>query len=234
MDFVQSHFDFLLDHLVPIVFFAFLIEGAGVPFPSRIILLIAATVTTEPRALATLVALSAGGALIGDHVPYFAGVVTGPRILGLYCWITLGSEQCIEKTVRYFIRFGPAAILLSRFSASVRLFAAALSGCGHIAYSRFLLLDMIGTVVYAALMVTVGRLVGESAADLLQRHGGPRLLVLGGPLALASLLAYRLYRRSRYGPARSDALRVGSACVAEGGEPSPVRLGGDEASKRSD
>ncbi|HEY7519650.1 MAG TPA: VTT domain-containing protein [Methylomirabilota bacterium] len=213
MDWVQSHLDFLLEHVVAIVFFAFLIEAAGIPFPSRIILLVAATLTTEPRTLATLVAVSAGGALIGDHVPYVAGALTGPRILALYCRLTLGSEQCVEKTVRYFIRFGPAAILLSRFSASVRLFAAALSGCGHIAYSRFLAFDVVGSVLYALLLVTVGRLVGESAAEFLGRLGGLRILLFVGPLAFAGLLGYRLYRRRRYGAAKMDAVRGGAACL---------------------
>jgi len=214
MDFVQSHFDFLLDHLLLVVFFSFLIEGAGIPFPSRIILLIAATLTTAPRELASLAAVSAGGALIGDHVPYIAGALTGPRILAFYCRVTLGSEHCVEKTVRYFTRFGAAAILFSRFSTSVRLFAAALSGCGHIAYWRFLVYNVVGTALYAALLVTVGRLVGESAAEFLQRPGRLRLLVLVGPLALASLISYRVYKRWRYGVAKTDSVRGGSACLA--------------------
>jgi membrane protein DedA with SNARE-associated domain len=214
VDFVQAHLDFLLEHLLPIVFFAFLIEGAGIPFPSRIVLLVAATMTTEPRALMSLAAVSAGGALIGDHVPYVAGALTGPRALAFYCRITLGSEHCVEKTVGYFTRFGPAAILLSRFSTTVRLFAAAMSGCGHIAYWRFLVLDAIGTLLYAALLVTIGRLVGESAAEFLQRHGGARLLLFVGPLALAALLAYRFYRRSRYGAAQTESVR-GSACLVK-------------------
>jgi membrane protein DedA with SNARE-associated domain len=225
MDFIQSHLDFLFDHSLIIVFAAFLIEGAGIPFPSRIVLLIAATIATEPRTLVSLVAASTGGALIGDHVPYFAGAMTGPRILAFYCRITLGSEHCIDKTVRYFTRFGPAAILLSRFSTSVRLFAAALSGCGHISYSRFLAFDVIGTVLYAALLVTVGHLIGDTAAEFLQRRGGMRLLLLVGPIALAGLLAYRLYKRSRYGAAKSDALRGGSACLTNQGESRVVQTG---------
>ena len=218
MDFLHAHLDVVVEHLLPIVFFAFLIEGAGIPFPSRIILLVAATLTTEPQALVVLIAVTALGALIGDHVPYLAGALTGPRILAIYCRITLGSEHCIEKTVRYFTRFGPAAILLSRFSASVRLFAAALSGCGHIAYSRFLAFDVVGTLFYAALLVTIGRLVGEPAADFLQQHGQARVLLLVGPLALAALLAFRLYKRARYGVARSDVLVGRSACLGQEGE----------------
>jgi membrane protein DedA with SNARE-associated domain len=217
MDWVQSHLDFLLAHVLSIVFFASLIEAAGIPFPSRIILLVAATFTTEPRLLAGLVAVSAGGALIGDHVPYVAGALTGPRILALYCRLTLGSEDCVEKTVRYFTRFGPAAILLSRFSTSVRLFAAALSGCGHIAYWRFLTFDLVGTVVYAALLVVIGRVVGESAAEFLQQRGGMRVLLFVGPLAFGVLLGYRLYKRSRHGPAKIDAVRGGASCLTRDG-----------------
>jgi membrane protein DedA with SNARE-associated domain len=215
MGWVESHLDFLLDHLLSIVFCAFFIEAAGIPFPSRIILLVAATFTTEPRLLASLIAASSVGALLGDHVPYFAGVLTGPRILVLYCRLTLGSEQCVEKTVRYFTRFGPAAILLSRFSTSVRLFAAALSGCGHIGYGRFLAFDTVGTVLYAVLLVVVGRVVGESASEYFQRPGAMRLLLVVGPLAFAGLLGYRLYRRSRYGAAKSDAVRGGAACLTD-------------------
>jgi hypothetical protein len=59
------------------------------------------------------------------------------------------------------------AVLLSRFSASVRLFASALSGCGHITYWRFVTFDLAGTVVYTTVWVTVGYLVGERAAELL-------------------------------------------------------------------
>jgi membrane protein DedA with SNARE-associated domain len=213
MDWIQSHLDFLLEHVLTIVFFTFLIEAAGIPFPSRIILLVAATFTTDPRLLAGMVAVSAGGALLGDHVPYLAGAITGPRILALYCRLTLGSEQCVEKTVRYFTRFGPAAILLCRFSTSVRLFAAALSGCGHITYWRFLTFDFVGTVVYSALLVVIGRVVGESAAEFLQQRGGIRVLLFVGPLAFGALLGYRLYKRRRHGAAKIDAVRGGASCL---------------------
>ncbi len=209
---IEAHLDLLLDHLLTVVFVAFLIEAAGLPFPTRLLLLVAATLA-EPHQLAGLVAATTAGSLIGDHVPYVAGALTGPRILALYCRLTLGSEQCVERTVGYFKRFGAGAILLCRFSHSVRLFASALSGCGHIAYWKFITFDLVGTVLYAALWVAVGQLVGEPAAEFLGRHGGARLLLLIGPLAIATLIAYRLWRRHRYGPARSDVLREESACV---------------------
>jgi membrane protein DedA with SNARE-associated domain len=212
MEWIEAHFDFLVQHLFAVVFAAFLIEAAGLPFPTRLLLIVAATLA-EPRQLGGLVVATTAGALIGDHVPYVAGALTGPRILALYCRLTLGSEHCVERTVGYFKRFGAGAILLSRFSHSVRLFASALSGCGHIPYWKFILLDVVGTILYAALWVGVGHLVGEPAADFLGRHGATRLLLLIGPLALATLIGYRLWRRRRYGPAKSDVLREQSSCV---------------------
>jgi membrane protein DedA with SNARE-associated domain len=213
VDFVQSNLDVLLRHLLPVVFVVFLIEAAGVPFPSRLVLLVAATLADGPRQLVGLVAISTAGALIGDHVPYLAGALTGPRILAFYCRITLGSAGCVEKTIGYFRRFGPAAILLARFSASVRLFASAMSGCGHITYGKFIAFDVAGTLVYTTLCVSLGHLVGEHVAEILGRHRAARLLVLIGPLALAGLIAYRLWRRSRYGPATADVLVAEASCV---------------------
>jgi membrane protein DedA with SNARE-associated domain len=213
MEFLESHLDFLLRHLLAVVFVGFLVEAAGVPFPSRLLLLVAATLASGPEQFVGLIAASTAGALIGDHVPYVAGMLTGPRILAFYCRITLGSEQCVEKTLGYFRRFGAAAILLSRFSHSVRLFASALSGCGHITYRRFIGYDIVGTLFYTALWVTIGYLVGEQAAALLGRHGGPRVLLIVAPVAFAALVGYRLWRRSRYGPARPEQLREQASCV---------------------
>jgi membrane protein DedA with SNARE-associated domain len=70
-------------------------------------------------------------------------------------------------------------------------------------------------VLYAALLVTIGRLVGESAAEVLERPGRLRLLVLVGPLALVSLVGYRLYKRRRYGVAKAATLEEGAGCLLE-------------------
>jgi membrane protein DedA with SNARE-associated domain len=202
MEFLQSHLDFLTRHLHALVFGAFLIEAAGIPFPSRVILIVAATLTEGIDELTGLIALSTLGAIIGDHVPYTAGRLVGPRLLSRYCRLTLGSQHCVEKTVAYFVRFGAAAILLSRFSASIRIFASVLSGCGYVSYWRFLRWDIAGSVIYTTLWASLGHLVGDHAQELMRSFGGARVLLLIGPVAFVILLAYRLWRRSRYGAAQ--------------------------------
>lgn len=95
----------------------------------------------------------------------------------------------------------------------MRLFASALSGCGHISYWKFITWDLVGTLLYTAAWGTVGYLVGEQAAELLGRHRSARLLVLAGPVALATVVTYRLWRRRRYGPALADVVIAESPCV---------------------
>jgi membrane protein DedA with SNARE-associated domain len=209
----QPHLDDLAPHLLTIVFASSLVEATGVPFPSRIILIVAATLTSSPGGLLGLMLAAIAGSLIGDHGPFLAGRAMGPRLLAVYCRLTLGSERCVEKTIDYFRRFGAGAVMLGRFVTSVRLFSAVLSGCGHLSYRQFVTYDLLGTMVYAVLWVTIGHLVGEQVGDLLARHRSARLLVLVVPVACVGLFTYRLVRRLRYGPARATAVESGSACV---------------------
>ena len=130
--------DFLATHPFGVVFCSSLIEAAGVPFPSRVILILAPAFLETDSDLVRLAIVATLGAVLGDHVPYLAGRLAGLRILAVYCKLTLASDRCVEKTLRYFARFGAAALLLSRFSTSVRIFASACAGCGHITYPRYL------------------------------------------------------------------------------------------------
>ena len=216
MSYLDEHLAFVMRHLYPIVFGAFLVEGTGVPLPSRILLILAGSLVGDARGLLLLVLTCLIGAVLGDHLPFLGGRLAGTRILSVYCRVTLGSQECVQKTVAYFVRYGPAAILLSRFSASIRIFAAALSGCGHVSYPRFLAYDLVGTAVYAVIWVAVGHYVGAPAIELLKRFRVLNLLLLAGPAALLALLAYRVWRRRRYGAvAATDLIAIPPVCAPD-------------------
>jgi membrane protein DedA with SNARE-associated domain len=158
---LQAHLSVLANHPFSVVFWASLIEAAGIPFPSRVILILTPAFLATETDLVRLIIVATIGALLGDHVPYIAGRVAGTRVLGLYCKVTLGSAHCVERTLEYFRRFGAAALVFSRFSTSVRIFASACAGCGRITYLRYIAFDTIGTVVYTTLCVLVGYWIGE-------------------------------------------------------------------------
>ena len=214
MNLLQSHLSFLANHPFSVVFWSSLIEATGIPFPGRVILILTpAFLTTDPD-LVRLIIVGTLGAVLGDHVPYLVSRRAGPGLLALYCKVTLGSARCVEKTLEYFRRFGPAAVLFSRFSTSVRIFSSACAGCGHITYRRYLAFDTIGTVVYTTLWVVVGAFVGERAVAFLTTDRRRWLFLGGAVVAVATLLGYRLWRRFRYGGAQaSDVEKASEACA---------------------
>jgi membrane protein DedA with SNARE-associated domain len=197
---------FLVPHLYLTVFAVSAIDAIGIPFPGRIVLVLAGAFASTRLELALAIIASALGSLAGDHVVYLAGARGGEALLALYCRLTLGSERCVENTLKYFERFGPAAILLGRYSTSVRLFAAILSGTGRIAYHRFVLYDLAGSLAYATVWVVLGRVFSAQVEVLLDWLGRQRALFLIVPAAILAIVAYRLWRRRRHGTARADEL----------------------------
>ena len=210
MDVLQSHLELIARHPVGVVFVSSLIEAAGIPFPSRIVLILTPAFLATDRDLVRLIAAGVVGAALGDHVPYLAGRLAGTRILALYCRLTLASERCVEKTLSYFVRFGSAALLAGRFSTSVRLFASACAGCSRrITYPRFLILDTIGTIVYTTLWVLVGHFIGERAVVFFTTDRRRGVFFAFVVMAAVALIGYRLWRQRRYGRARSsDVARI--------------------------
>jgi membrane protein DedA with SNARE-associated domain len=203
MDALPFVVGFVAGHVYLAVFVANTIDATGIPFPGRIVLILAGAFLQSKFQLVFAIIAGATGALLGDHLLYLAGQRGGPALLAFYCRLTLGSERCVDDTVKYFRRFGPSAILLGRYSTGIRLFAAILSGCGHLRYRRFLRYDIAGSLVYATLWVTVGYLFGDHVSAVLAWLARRRAVVLIFPAAVLAIVAYRLWRRWRYAPARA-------------------------------
>src|SRR4029453_15093777 len=134
---LEPYLGLVADHPFSVVFWSSFIEAAGLPFPSRVILVLTPAFLATDSDLVRLIIVGTAGAGLGAPLPPAPGRLGGTRLLRFYCRVTLASEACVETTLRYFLRFGPAALLFSRFSASVRLFASACAGCGRITYPRY-------------------------------------------------------------------------------------------------
>jgi membrane protein DedA with SNARE-associated domain len=187
------------------LFLAALIDGTGLPFPGRALLVAAgATTARDWGQVGLMTAAGALGAVVGYHVWYAAGRLgAANRLTRLYCKLSLASGRCEARARSRFDRFGPLALVIGRFVAGVRLFAAPMAGSGAISYPRFLLFELIGGVAWSGLFVTLGYALGAPARALIERHGWGVLVVftvltVAGPAAITLV---RLARRRRHGPA---------------------------------
>ncbi|HJR51289.1 MAG TPA: DedA family protein, partial [Gemmatimonadales bacterium] len=170
------------------LFLATVIDATGLPFPGRAVLIATgAAMARDWGQVAAMTAVGALGAVVGDHVWYAAGRLgAADRLTALYCKVSLASGQCEARARARFDRFGPLAIVIGRFVAGVRIFAAPLAGSGALSYPRFLLFDLIGAVAWAGLFIALGYVLGAQWRALLDRYGWAALL---GGLAVLTVAA---------------------------------------------
>jgi membrane-associated protein len=118
-------------------------------------------------------ALSSGGALdpwllfvlltiaavAGDAVNYAIGKFLGPRVLrgdGRFL-----KRAYLDRTHRFFERFGGSTIIIARFVPIVRTFAPFLAGVGRMTYWRFSSYNVVGAIVWVGVFVGGGNLFGN-------------------------------------------------------------------------
>lgn len=99
-------------------------------------------------------------AFLGGEVGYLIGHKAGPRIFeqkesGLF------SKENVIRTNKFFERWGPLAIVIARFVPIVRTFAPFVAGIGQMRYRRFLAFNLIGAVLWVALILPIGYAFGN-------------------------------------------------------------------------
>ena len=206
MDWIRPVWEFFGRHVYVVVFVSGVIDATGLPFPGRLFLIAAGALAGGAAAasanVVVVIALGALGAIIGDHLWYLAGRRGGDRVLEIVCRVTLRSaRRCREGARHYYDRFGAATIVVARFSAIVRIFATALAASSGLGYARFLVYDVVGAVLWTALWVLGGYVVGDHWQSLADRVGG--VLLVATALVLVAIAAVLITRLRRNTPATS-------------------------------
>jgi membrane protein DedA with SNARE-associated domain len=192
--------DWLVRHTYAVVLVGAAIDATGVPFPGRLLLVVAGAIAAGGQVdPLVLIVLGVAGTIAGDHLWYFAGALGSARLLRLYCRLTFSSRRCQRRTQDWFRRHGPFTILIGRFVAGVRLLAWPLARAHGVGYATFLLLDVAGALLWSGLWIGLGWLLGERwpAASEHMVWGVPAFLLVG-TLALGGS---RLWHRLRHGAA---------------------------------
>jgi membrane-associated protein len=103
-------------------------------------------------------------AVLGDSVNYGVGRYVGPKVFHRPQDSVLGrflKPQYLERTRRYYEKYGGFTIVIGRFVPIVRTFAPFLAGIGAMAYRTFLAYNVLGAAVWVSLLVYAGYLFGN-------------------------------------------------------------------------
>lgn len=129
------------------------IESLGIPVPGELALVAAGMLAAKGTVNPVLLAVCAsGGAIIGDSIGYLIGRKGGKPLfekLGRKFPRHFGPDH-LATAERSFHRWGMWAVFVGRFIALLRIFAGPLAGALRMPYWRFLIANVLGGVVWAA------------------------------------------------------------------------------------
>ena len=117
----------------------------------------AATGALDPWIVTLLLSVAA---IIGDTANYWIGKRIGDRAFepGRYRFL---KPEYLEKTHRFYEKYGGKTIIIARFVPIVRTFAPFLAGVGVMSYRRFLTYNVVGGVLWTVLFVWAGYSFGN-------------------------------------------------------------------------
>lgn len=98
-------------------------------------------------------------AILGDTVNYAVGHFMGPKVF-LKKDSRIFRKEYLDKTHRFYERYGGKTIIFARFVPIVRTFAPFVAGVGSMSYSRFIAFNIVGGVAWIAAFILAGYFFG--------------------------------------------------------------------------
>ncbi len=98
-------------------------------------------------------------AIAGNSTGYLIGRMTGPRIFTRDDSL-LFSKKHVFKAQEFYAHHGRKAIVLAQFMPIIRTFSPVIAGVGRMPYKQFLLISVIGTIIWVWSMLFTGYFLG--------------------------------------------------------------------------
>ncbi len=139
------------------------IESACIPLPSEIIMPFSGSLVSTGRF--TMLGVSVAGALgcvLGSVVAYAAGYYGGRPFLEKYGKYIFLSKKDIDNAERWTIKYGQAAIFISRLLPVIRTFISLPAGIARMNFWKFILYTFLGSLPWCWALAYVGKILGDN------------------------------------------------------------------------
>lgn len=181
------------------LFFALLLENAGVPLPGETVLLFASFLAFSEQQLQLPYIILTGiiAATLGDNLGYTIGRRGGRPLLERYLHVFHIRRQTVEKGLEkgeeLFRRHGDLTIFFARFILGMRIIAGPLAGVLRMPWGKFVLFNFLGAATWVTVIAVAGYQFGEHWEQLIKMMGRVNL----GITAVAVYVALWMWRRYR-------------------------------------
>ncbi len=132
-------------------------------------------------------------AILGDSTGYAIGTRLGPRIFTRPKSMLFNPKH-VQRTHRFYEKYGAKTIVIARFVPIVRTFAPVLAGVGSMRYRRFLTYNVVGGIGWVVSMTLAGYLLGQTVPNI-SKHIHELVIVI---IVLSVIpIAVEVYRERR-------------------------------------
>ena len=107
-----------------------------------------------------LFAALATASFLGDNTNYWIGRYVGPRVFRREGSRFLNPAH-LERTQRFYDRYGAKTVFFARFVPIVRTFAPFVAGIGHMRYPRFVFYSFSGSIAWVGSLAYAGYFFGN-------------------------------------------------------------------------
>jgi membrane protein DedA with SNARE-associated domain len=186
---MNEFMQFLIEYGYLVIFLWVLLDQAGLPLPAAPLLLAAGALAGIGELSFFLIILTTLFASVPmDSFWYWLGRSRGGKVLNLLCSISLEPDYCVRNTEQTFYKYGPFSLLIAKFIPGMQTLAPPLAGMVNMNFGVFLLMDSLGSLIYALVFVFAGYLF-HNELEIIARNFS-ELGVLAGYILLVALTVY--------------------------------------------
>jgi membrane-associated protein len=140
--------------------------------------------------VATLISIAA---IAGNFTGYFIGAKAGPAVFSRPK-SRIFKPEYVTRSQEFFDKYGPAALILARFTPIVRTVIPAMAGTSKMNFTRFAIYSSVGGVLWAFSMTTLGYFLGQ--IEWVQKNLGIITLIIVVISVVPIFQEFRKYKKS--------------------------------------
>ena len=107
-------------------------------------------------------------AIVGDQIGYWIGRTAGPALYKREDSL-LFRRSHLQRAHDFYEKYGGRAVIFARFVPIIRTFCPPVAGAARMPYTRYLMFDIFGGVLWVGAMILGGYFLGRNVPNIGQR-----------------------------------------------------------------
>lgn len=178
------------------VFLLMVAESACIPVPSELIMtfggaLAAGAVPGTRLNLAGVIIAGVAGNVAGSYIAWGAGRYGGQAALRRWGRRLAVREHELDRAHRWFVRYGPRAVLIGRLLPVVRTFISLPAGIAGMDPVKFGIYTTIGCIPWTAALAYAGYAVGANWQSIVDGFRGPTYIIAAAAVIVLAIAIWR-------------------------------------------